>query len=574
MIKTFRRILNSAGKYKGRLKVAFVVSVIHSFFNFFLFYAVFYLLQNLENMTPQVALNCFLIMLASVVGKMITQYQLQDKQSGTGYKIAAQKRLEIGNLLKRVPLGYFSEKNLGDITAAVTTTMGDYEMLSMMVMDKIVNGIVIGTMATIFMLLTDWRAGLITLAAVLLTSLINRYMMKRSAILGAERQKAQADMVTDVLEYVQGMGVIKTYSLENAARKVDGAFEQSRRANMDAEIGLVPPMIAHQTIFKLASVGILALAPYLLFNGTIDLSSCIMLIFSSFVIFAALELMGSMAAMMRIAEASLKRIEKVEHAPLLDETSKEMDLKRSDIEMRHVSFAYDNRTVIDDVSFIIPERTTTAIVGPSGSGKTTLCNLIARFWDVQKGEVLVGGVNVRDITSESLLKNMSMVFQNVYLFNDTVANNIRFGKAEASMEEVIQVAKKARCHEFIMELPKGYDTVLNEGGSSLSGGEKQRISIARAMLKDAPIVILDEATASVDPENEYYILQALEQLTKNKTVITIAHRLNTVRGADQILVLEEGRIVQRGTHKELVKEKGIYSNFIEIREKSVGWTIA
>lgn len=242
--------------------------------------------------------------------------------------------------------------------------------------------------------------------------------------------------------------------------------------------------------------------------------------------------------------------------------------------MDHVSFSYEKRKIIDDVSLSIPEKTTTAIVGPSGGGKSTLCNLIARFWDVDEGEVSLGGINVKDYSMNSLMNNFSFVFQRVYLFEDTIENNIKFGNPEATHEQVVEAAKKACCHEFISQLPDGYNTVIGEGGATLSGGEKQRISIARAIMKDAPIIILDEATANVDPENEKELIEAIDALTKEKTIIMIAHRLKNVRNADQIVVIDKGRIVQQGTHNQLMKQEGIYKRFVDSREKAVSWKLA
>jgi len=257
----------------------------------------------------------------------------------------------------------------------------------------------------------------------------------------------------------------------------------------------------------------------------------------------------------------------------IDESGKEIAIKHYDIAFKNVNFGYDNRPILKDVSFSIPEKTSTAIVGPSGSGKTTICNLIARFYDVNSGSVTVGGHDVREFTCDSLLKNISMVFQNVYLFHDTIRSNICFGKPDATEKEMVEAAKKACCHEFIMALPHGYDTIVGEGGGTLSGGEKQRISIARAILKDAPIIILDEATASVDPENEHLIQAAISELTRGKTIITIAHRLATIENADQILVVDDGRIAQCGTHQELAAQEGRYKRFAEVRRRAEGWSI-
>ena len=257
----------------------------------------------------------------------------------------------------------------------------------------------------------------------------------------------------------------------------------------------------------------------------------------------------------------------------MDIDGKEIMPENQNIELSHISFSYDRRKIIDDVSLSVPQKTTTAIVGPSGGGKSTLCNLIARFWDVDSGEITLGGVNVKDYSMNSLMENFAFVFQTVYLFADTIENNIKFGRQNASHEEVVEAAKKACCHDFIMKLPDGYDTVIGEGGASLSGGEKQRISIARAIMKDAPVIILDEATANVDPENEKELVDAVDALTKEKTIIMIAHRLKTVRHADQIAVVDKGRIVQRGTHEQLMAQEGIYRRFVAARSQAVSWRL-
>ncbi|MDR1537571.1 MAG: ABC transporter ATP-binding protein/permease [Clostridiales bacterium] len=574
MFGIIKRIMSTAGSFKPKLKLSFLFSILHSVFEVIPILAVVYFLQRLNSIDAAVVLSCFALMVLSILGRIVFRYQIQDKQSGTGYEIYAEKRIEIGSKLKRVPLGYFNERSLGEITAALTTTLSDLEMLSILVLDSVVSGVVYVALMGVTILFFDWRIGLITLVGLLLSICVQSVMLRRASALAPRRQSAQTAMVTATLEYVQGMGVVKAFGLGQGNQDaVNASFEASERANIAAERGLAGLMGAYQWVFRLAASAILVVAPYLFLGGQLDFASCVMLMVASFTIFAPMETMGTYSTMVRVIDDALDRVSKVENVPLLDESSADMAFDRFDIEFKNVSFAYGKREVIHDVSFSIAQNTATAIVGPSGSGKTTLCSLIARFWDVQRGEVCVGGVNVKDVTCDSLLKNMSMVFQNVYLFNDTIAGNIRFGKPNATMEEIIAAAKKARCHEFIMQLPEGYETVVGEGGSSLSGGEKQRVSIARAILKDAPIVILDEATASIDPENEYYIRQAFDELTKNKTLIIIAHRLSTVRNADQILVLDGGRIAQRGTHKTLMEREGLYRRFVDIRRKSAGWQL-
>ena len=301
---------------------------------------------------------------------------------------------------------------------------------------------------------------------------------------------------------------------------------------------------------------------------------CIMMMVASFMVYESLDSMSSFTALMRNIHIAVTKTKEILDMPPMDIDGAEIEPSKRDIELKKVSFSYDKKKIIDGVSLRIPEKTTTAFVGPSGGGKTTLCHLMARFWDVQEGEVLLGGKNVKDYSFDSLMKNFSFVFQNVYLFEDTIANNIRFGEPEASMARVIEAAKKAKCHDFIMSLPNGYETIIGEGGASLSGGEKQRISIARAIMKDAPIIILDEATANVDPENETELTAAIEALTKEKTIIMIAHRLKTVRYADQIFVIDNGHIAQKGTHDDLMKQEGIYKSFVAGRQEAASWKIA
>ena len=297
------------------------------------------------------------------------------------------------------------------------------------------------------------------------------------------------------------------------------------------------------------------------------------MVISAFIVYASLETAGNYSALLRVVDVSVSRAQEILDTPQMDITGEMITPENRDLAAEDVEFSYEKRKVIDGVTVQIPEKTTTAIVGPSGGGKTTLVNLLARFWDVDAGTVTLGGRNVKDYDMDSLMENFSFVFQNVYLFHDTIADNIRFGQPDAPMEKVIEAAKKACCHDFIEALPDGYETVIGEGGASLSGGEKQRISIARAMMKDAPVIFLDEATANVDPENENDLMRAIQVLTAEKTVIMIAHRLKTVEHADQILVVDHGQIVQQGTHENLMKEEGIYRNFIGERREAAGWKV-
>lgn len=418
-------------------------------------------------------------------------------------------------------------------------------------------------------------AGGIALAGVLLSALFLHLLEARSHQNAPIHQKAQDDMVESSIEYLRGMQVVKAFKQEGVSiAGIRKAYNDSKKINIKIEVEYMPFNCLHLFSLKAASIAIVAVAALLTYNGSMELPTMLMLDMFSFMIFGSVEAMNNAAHVLEVIDATLDKLDGIEHADIIDKDGKDISLQNTNIAFRDVTFSYDKVPVLRNISFSIPQGSTTAIVGPSGSGKTTICNLIARFYDVDSGEVTVGGEDVRNMTCDSLLRNISMVFQKVYLFHDTIENNIRFGNPSATQEEIIEAAKKARCHDFIMALPDGYETVIGEGGSTLSGGEKQRISIARAILKNANIVILDEATASIDPENEHLIQQAISELTIGKTVIVIAHRLATIEHADQILVVDKGQVVQKGTHQELVHQEGLYHRFITIREQAEGWSIA
>ncbi len=381
-------------------------------------------------------------------------------------------------------------------------------------------------------------------------------------------------MVAAILEQLQGMSVIKSFNLTGKGdKKTREALEYNKKSNLAIEKLFTPYNIAQGLVLRVSSVGMMFAAVSFYLNGTMELCDALMIVIISFMIFSEIQLAGDGMGILRVAGSSIDHANRMDMIPQMDSNGKEIQNRNHGITFEDVHFSYENKEILHGISFTLPERTTTAVIGPSGSGKTTLCNLIARFWDTDSGSVKIGGRNVKEYTLESLMSQISMVFQSVYLFADTIENNIKFGKPDATHEEVVEAAKKACCHDFIQALPDGYNTVIGEGGASLSGGEKQRISIARAMLKDAPIVIFDEATANVDPENEDRLQRAIEELTRNKTIIMIAHRLKTVRNADQILVLEEGNIVQQGRHGELIEQEGIYKDFVLGRKEAIGWKL-
>ena len=580
MIKMFKRLLDFSGSEKKNLILSFIFHMCNSFFEMLPIMAIITVLSGILKassggiMPYQVIWTSLGIMILSILGKMIFINLSAVKRTLGSFAMCTDWRMKLGEKLKRAPMGYFSSNRLGDITAAVTTTLGDLETNSVTILEAVAGGFIHAFIIGIWLLTYEWRIGLLMIAGLLISFIIYARTQKAGEKYSPRRQAAQAGLVTGILEYIQGMTVVKAFELgERAGKAVDNAIYESAEANIVLEKVFSSLAAAFQTVFKFIRAAIVIAAPYLLFDGRIDASKCLLLLVASFMIYSTVELAGSTAAVARVVDASLDRLEKISDMPLLDEKGEEQTPDNYDITVKNISFSYDTNEVIRDVSFSVPQGRSCALVGASGSGKTTLCSLIARFWDVDKGEILLGGINVKDYTCDSLLKNFSIVFQQVYLFEDTIENNIRFGKPDATGEEVIMAAKKACCHDFISAFPEGYQTKIGENGATLSGGEKQRISIARAILKDAPVVILDEATASVDPENEQELQEAIEELTKNKTLLMIAHRLNTVRRADKIIVLDKGQIAEEGTHGELMKQEGIYKKFVDIRKEAIGWKV-
>jgi ATP-binding cassette subfamily B protein len=575
MISTLKRIYQFAGEMQGTMRTTILFSVLHSIFDMMSFAALALVFHGIINKFTTVMIwQIFGITFLSMILKIFCSYISDFGKCKIGYFMCAEKRIHIGDRIKYMPMGYFSNHNLGNLTSVATTTMGDIENNASMVLTNILGGYIHATVITVVMLCINWRIGLTILCSIILFTLCINSLQKKSEKVSPERQQAQETLVSNVLEYVQGMLIVKSFNLgRDSNTKMKQAILECKNKNMKLERLFVPFTVMQQLILYGTSVIVIIEALLFYLNGTMPLSTCLLMTVASFMLFGQLQAAGSTSSLLRILDASIDKVEEIDRTPVMDEHGKVQTPSSYDISFEDVSFSYGDHKILDHVSLTIPERTTTAIVGPSGAGKSTLCNLIARFWDVKGGKITIGGIDVRDYTLDSLLINISEVFQKVYLFADTIENNIKFGKPAASHEEVVIAAKKACCHDFIMSLPDGYDTVIGEGGATLSGGEKQRISIARAILKDAPIIILDEATSSVDPENENLLMGAISELTKNKTVIMIAHRLKTVREADQILVLDQGHIVQSGTHEELMKQQGLYADFIGVRKQALSWKL-
>lgn len=581
MFKIIKRLINWTDEYKGRLYLGFIYSFINSLFTAFPIMISSYILglvledyKGGDKFPTDIIPYTIVVLIITIFGKFIFSYLRAITQDSIAYEKTAKERTSLGNTFKRVSLGFFEKNNTGELTSAVTTDLSFMEMFAMKMVDIVVNGYINAIVMILCLLWFSIPVALVAGTGVLLSALFLFLLEKRSKKNAPYHQKAQDDMIESSIEYIKGLQVIKAFKQEGISiNRVRKSYKDSKNINIKIEAEYIPFNCLHLFALKAASVGVVFVSCVQTLNGVMTLPVMLMISIFSFIIFNGIEIVNSAAHVLEIIDVTLDKLDRINKAKTIDESGKDIILKKFNIDFKNVSFSYGEKENIKNVTFNIPENSTTAIVGPSGSGKTTICNLIARFYDINSGSIKIGDVDIRNIKCDSLLSNISMVFQKVYLFNDSILNNIKFGNPSASIEEVIEAAKKACCHDFIMLLPNGYDTIIGEGGSTLSGGEKQRISIARAILKDSPIIILDEATASVDPENEHLIQKAIGELINGKTIITIAHRLATIENADQILVIDNGRLVQQGTHKELIGNKGIYKEFIDIRKNSEGWSI-
>ncbi|WP_145467559.1 ABC transporter ATP-binding protein [Staphylococcus pettenkoferi] len=577
MFRITFRILHWMAPYKGRMFAGFMLSFANSILialPIFLAAQVFARIMSQETISNKDIFNVFLAMIFLVAGRFVMTYAKSRLHESIAYEMTADERLKIGEKLKGVKLGYFDDQTTNNLTTTVTTDLTFLENYTMKMIDIVINGYILISVLILSLLTISVQVALVALSGVIL-SLISIFLLERMSKRNAPLyHQQQNQLIEKVIEMIRGIKVIKTFAKEDTSLKsFYAAVDNSKRVNTKVELQYTPFNLLHLLSLKVISVFIVVCAVMLYFNGHIDLSTLIMLSIFSFIIFESIEHINSAAHVLEMIAVTLEDLQQIKEAPTLDEGGHEIAVQQHRIEFDHVDFSFSNKKVINDVTLEVQPGTSLAIIGPSGSGKTTLCNLLMRFYDIDKGNIKVGGIDIREMTLPSLMSQISTVFQKVYLFNDTIYNNILFGKPDATKSDIIEAAKQAQCHDFIMSLPQGYQTVINEKGNNLSGGEKQRISIERAILKDAPIIIFDEATASIDPENEHLIQSAIDHLSEGKTMITIAHKINTIKNADQIIVLDEGQIVQRGTHQELIQEHGIYRDFLSIRDQSESWKI-
>ena len=578
MITLIRRILNVSGQYKRRIQEAFVFSFLKSVLAkapigiAFLVLSAFYR----GTMTAEMSLAAGAGMIACVLLQVVFQHAADRLQSAAGFMVLADKRMELGRHLRKMPMGYFTEGNIGKISSVLSTDMVFIEENSMTALADMMSYIFAEAIMIMFLLFFNVWLGIAGILIILLILLAAKKMNRESMEDSDIRQEQSENLTEAVLDFVEGIGIAKSYNLlGEKSKELTANFRKSCRTNMDFEKNHAPWQRRLNLIYGLGAVTIMILSLYLTAAGQMDVTYLIGIMLFVFDLFGPVKALYSQSTRLTVMNSCLDRMEEVfQEAELPDEGSQRIPEAAAgvpEIEFRYVHFAYGEKEVLHDISFSVKRNTMTALVGPSGGGKSTIASLLTRFWDVKSGQVLVRGEDIRDVPLHDLMDHISMVFQRVYLFQDTVYNNISMGRPDASREEVIEAAKKARCYDFIMELPDGFDTVIGEGGATLSGGEQQRVSIARCILKDAPIIILDEATASVDADNESCIQEAISELCRGKTLLVIAHRLNTIRHADEILVIADGKITERGTHEELMRQHGVYESFVTVRENSRGW---
>ena len=577
MLKTLKKFFDFCGKENRKLFIISIrLGVVSAICSAMRIPAAAVVIKALldNNVTVSTLWTSLGIIVVSLIVTIAINMKSTMLQTKAGYRACADKRVEIAEHLRYLPMGWFNDNSLGEVTSVTTNTMENMANIATRVVMVTTKGFLTSGIIAVMMLFFDWRMGLITLAGLVLFFAVNAAMQRAEQTLSKRKFDADERLVSKVLEYVQGIAEVKNFDLTNdSSTQVHTAVEESRKASFAMEIPSVLYMLAQLVINKLTGVAVCTAAIIFCLGGTMELSNCLLMLICSFILFEQLDSAGSFSSLFRSIDIGVDMANSILNVEPMDIDGEDLSPRCEDITLSHVSFSYDSKPILRDVSLTVPEKTTVAIVGPSGSGKSTLCNLMARFWDVQSGSVSLGGKDVREYSYDSLIRNFSFVFQRTYLFSDTIANNIRFGKPDATLEEVKAAAKKARCYDFIMAKPDGFETVIGEGGATLSGGERQRISIARAIMKDAPIIILDEATANVDPENEKELMEAVSELTHDKTVIMIAHRLKTVRNADCIFVVDHGEIVQQGTHDELVAVDGLYRRFVVERKQAAGWKV-
>ena len=582
MLKTVYKFLELMKAQRRKLYLSFLFNFLDGIFIMIPLVIAYYMVASIPELNKNAArqLNekllvlCIAAMAVTIICRIILRYATMRLRSGAGYEAICEKRISLGSHLKHASMGFFSKKNQGDLISTITSDAAFLEIEGIGVIEKAATGIPSLIIGLIFLFCVDYRIFIFSVLLLIPTWYAYRHLASTQDQLNINRQKFIGTVTEETVEFIHGIHILKSCQTEKQHKtKIMQIFERLQDESIRNELSHLFPMSLFQFWFRAITAGTIFLAGMFFLLNDIDYMRLFLLTLSSFGLFQGIEGMGIFSIFAKMTAQSLKRMDMIDNIPVMSDISGEEEVNQFDISYENVSFAYDSTPVLKGISFNVPEKTTTALVGLSGSGKTTIINLLGRFWDTQQGKIKIGGKEIQNLSYEHLLCNLSFVFQDVMLFQDSILNNIRIGRPSASLEEVVEAAKKAGCHDFIMELQGEYDTVAGEGGSTLSGGEKQRIAIARALIKDAPIVLLDEATANIDIENEVKIQSALQELLKNKTVIMIAHKLSTIQDVDQILVIEDGKISQKGTHNELMKQIGLYKKLWDMQYQTEKWKI-
>ena len=573
MLKILHRIVCMTGKYRSRIRASYITSFIKGIMMkaplIFSFFAISLFMKG--QMNEKICLYLGIGLVICIAVEAVFEHITNVLQSATGYEVFADMRMRLGDHLRKLPMGYFTEGNMGKISTVLCTDMVFIEECCMGVLSELVTFMISQGLMTLMMFVMDIRLGVAACVVIIAFFIVGNCMMKTTLAHSKTKQEGSESLTEEVLAFAEGIGIIKSFNmLGEKSKSLSAEFDKSCRESIDFEKSYGPWARALYLTYGIGTSFMLAVAGLLYAKGEMASDNMVGMVLFLFDLFISIESYYGQITRLTVTAASLDRIEEVFEAEELHDfadiaLSKDAGGNDSLVEYSDVSFGYTGKNVLNHISFTMKKGEMTALVGPSGGGKSTIASLLARFWDIKDGTIKVDGKDIKNVSLGSLMDKISMVFQRVYLFKDTIYNNIIIGRPDATREEVIEAAKKARCYDLIMSFPEGFDTVIGEGGASLSGGEKQRLSIARCILKDSPIVILDEATASVDADNERAIQEAISELCKNKTLLVIAHRLKTIKDADQILVISDGKIIERGNHEKLMEKDGVYAHMVSVQ---------